>query len=884
MGRRGQECRCCAGCSDCETTPTVIKAHIVYPDPEGGSEIIQAGKLDPIPIGFANPPGWTSVTTTCTALPSEVGLRVFITDPGDGYTSPPVMSVAGGGGTVGSQLITIESAVESITVTKGGANYSTAPTVEFSVPSGGGRITAATAEARVEGKVSTLTLTNSGVGYSVPPTVTFATGTGATASVVMNGYVSALQLTAPGSEYTSAPSVTISGGGGSGATATAKISGNDPQPVQSLVLTNKGSGYTSPPAVTITGGGGKDAVATASLLFTVQSISLVAGGSGYPPNPEVTLAGGGGSGATATAKISGSVVGVDVLNAGLYRNSNTGEGSSSFPNWPTISFSGGGGSGAAAVPVFSGKLVGVSTEFSEGFASRPTITFSGGGGSGATADAELTWERDHTRRALFGVTDCRSAINDDSHCLDVAASVLPFTPVLSCPGVNEVLRWSVNAVTDADQAEFDLTSFAGEAVRAIVTRQWSVPGQAEKPPFATSEILRRVTTYYVQRFFSRIEPAVVFRLRFPPQAAENNVTLTPTVRQYADPSGEPYWYIESLAITHAGSNLKIPPGTVNCTLEAVGNSRHVIGSVPFTVARSIPVVTVPVLDGWSVQPVIAVTIAPSGSGGFYFVSGVAVTSGGETNQEDGTFLIDLALTAGHFDGNAVRLTGTISGGTLASVVIFSSSLIIGPSTLATIEQPELGFPHPNRSLTGESPYKTTRTHTKPTVTATQVVTTDEGEVVVTLGVTLAEDTDLNGETYWYVAGLTGSVPAGNTGNALFEVESPGIEASPAIGSASYDTVNDVQLKLIASGGKYFIRQTTETSELLPPISCIGELNEANGWEIREQEEISTLRAFYVGETFLNTYQHIPGPGQPSIYPEVTRTRRCGLPTITLELE
>jgi hypothetical protein len=789
------------------------------------------------------------------------------------------MSVTGGGGTVGSQFITVESAVESIAVTKGGANYSTAPTVQFSVPSGGGRITAATAKARVEGTVSTLALTNSGVGYSVPPTVTFATGTGATASVAMNGYVSALQLTDPGSEYTSAPSVTFSGGGGSGATATATISGNDPQPVQSIVLTNKGSGYTSAPAVTITGGGGKDAAATASILFTVQSISLVAGGSGYPPNPEVTLAGGGGSGATATAKITGSVVGVDVLNAGLYRNSNTGAGSSSFPNWPTISFSGGGGSGAAAVPVFSGKLVNAVTPFSEGFTSRPTITFSGSGGSGATADAELTWERDHTRRALFEVTDCRSVIDDNSHCLDVAATELPPTPVLSCPGVNEVLRWVVGSVTDADRSENDLSYFAGEALRATVTRQWSVPGQAEKPPFATDYILHRVTTYYAQRFFSRVEPDVVFRLRFPQQAAENNVALTPTMRQYADPTGEPYWYIESLAITNAGSNLKIPPGTGNCTFEAVGNSRHVIGNVPFTVNRSAPVVTVPVLDGWSVQPVIAVTIVPSGSGGFYFVSGVAVTSVGETNQEDGTFLIDLALTAGHFDGNAVQLTGTISGGTLASVVIFSSSLIIGPSTLATIELPELGFPDPNRSMTGESRYKTTRAHTQPTVTAR----TNE-EDFLTFGVTLEQDTDLNGETYWYVAGLSGDVPAGSIGNLVVEVESPGVEASPAVASADYDSVNDVQVKLIISGGKYFIRQTTETSEVLPPISCIGELNEENGWEIREQEEISILRAFYAGETFLNTYQHIPGPGQPSFYPEVNRTRRCGLPTITLELE
>jgi hypothetical protein len=81
--------------------------------------------------------------------------------------------------------------IKSITVTNGGSNYTSAPTVTIS--SGGG--TTATATATIKsGKVTAVTLAPDAV-----------TGT---------------QM---GSLYTSAPTITITGGGGTGATATATI-------------------------------------------------------------------------------------------------------------------------------------------------------------------------------------------------------------------------------------------------------------------------------------------------------------------------------------------------------------------------------------------------------------------------------------------------------------------------------------------------------------------------------------------------------------------------------------------------------------------------------------------------------------------------------------
>lgn len=78
-------------------------------------------------------------------------------------------------------------------------------------------------------KAGTITVTKGGSGYTSAPTVSFSGGggTGAAATaVVTNGVVTAINVTNGGSGYTSAPTVSFSGGGGSGAAATATISSN----------------------------------------------------------------------------------------------------------------------------------------------------------------------------------------------------------------------------------------------------------------------------------------------------------------------------------------------------------------------------------------------------------------------------------------------------------------------------------------------------------------------------------------------------------------------------------------------------------------------------------------------------------------------------------
>lgn len=76
--------------------------------------------------------------------------------------------------------------------------------------------------------VDEITITDGGEDYATAPTVAFSggggTGAAATATVV-DGVVTAITITNPGSGYTSAPTISFSGGGGTGAAATATIAG-----------------------------------------------------------------------------------------------------------------------------------------------------------------------------------------------------------------------------------------------------------------------------------------------------------------------------------------------------------------------------------------------------------------------------------------------------------------------------------------------------------------------------------------------------------------------------------------------------------------------------------------------------------------------------------
>lgn len=94
-----------------------------------------------------------------------------------------------------------------VSVSDGGSGYTTAPTVTFSAPTGGGTTATGTAVIK-DGKVTGVIVTNEGSGYTTAPTVTFSggSGSGATATVknTTTGGGQTLKLTHKGKIYNGA--------------------------------------------------------------------------------------------------------------------------------------------------------------------------------------------------------------------------------------------------------------------------------------------------------------------------------------------------------------------------------------------------------------------------------------------------------------------------------------------------------------------------------------------------------------------------------------------------------------------------------------------------------------------------------------------------------
>jgi hypothetical protein len=296
MARRGHECRCCAGCEKCNPAPTLLVASVSYAS--GGGVIIQAGSTSgPSPISYGD------VTASCVVEPARVGIAsARITNQGSGYTSPPFFSVTGGGGSITFGTVTASFTVKSFTVTNGGSGYSQAPSVSPGL-----------AVAVVEGAVSSVQVTSAGLGYQTPPAVSFGGGIDAVATATIDslGRVTAVQIINGGSKYQPNPAVFFEGGDPTvPASAVATISGSvvrvDVVESQVFQMARNHLGVVAGtlPSVTFSGAATIPAQATASFEGRVTGMSLTPfNSSGYTSPPTISFSGGGGSGAQAAAEL-----------------------------------------------------------------------------------------------------------------------------------------------------------------------------------------------------------------------------------------------------------------------------------------------------------------------------------------------------------------------------------------------------------------------------------------------------------------------------------------------------------------------------------------------------------------------------------------------------
>jgi hypothetical protein len=265
-----------------------------------------------------------------------------------------------------------------ITLSSGGLNYGTLPSVTVFGGTGSGVVLVPQIQG---GSVVGLIATNPGSGYSPGDVVQAAfSGGGSDSSALLTAFlitssVETIEVLAGGSGYTSAPAVAIAGFGGSGATATASIAGGK---VVSITVTAGGSGYGSAPVVTLSGGGGSGAIAVASLNSqSVSGVVVVRGGSGFNGIPTITFVGGGGSGATGTAVMSGPgpIVTASVVTSG-----------SGYTYIPTVTITDSTGFGAQIIPVMGGGTVASLTVVNGGTNyTNPTISMPAPGGTGTTA-------------------------------------------------------------------------------------------------------------------------------------------------------------------------------------------------------------------------------------------------------------------------------------------------------------------------------------------------------------------------------------------------------------------------------------------------------------------------------------------------------------------
>ena len=233
---------------------------------------------------------------------------IYSINAGAGYTVAPYVTITGGKGSDAEATAGIGTTggVGIVTVSTSGSGYVTAPTVTFSTPKHvGAAATAVLDTPMVGGGVSVTSApisigsssylfpggTTGGVFYKKAPTVTFSLPSGggntaeATAELddvgVTGGTVLSVGITTGGRFYLSAPTVYFSAPGYSYASATIGLAGTAID-ASSVAFTTTGRAYTTAPTVTIgTGVGTHTPYVTAVGIATIHPITGIVTAVGF---------------------------------------------------------------------------------------------------------------------------------------------------------------------------------------------------------------------------------------------------------------------------------------------------------------------------------------------------------------------------------------------------------------------------------------------------------------------------------------------------------------------------------------------------------------------------------------------------------------------------
>lgn len=386
-------------------------------------------------------------------------VKVSVVSGGSGYTAPPSITVAGGGGT-GATVVAVMAGtrVAELQIKSQGTGFTAAPTLAFS--GGGGTGAAATAYVQSGQKYLTFFRGRNGDAYGVdgmgrglrwtggttaqpigihPPCV----GPVITQSSSSLFHVNGIQLINGGAGYNNPPNVVFTGGSPTtSAAASAEIVNGR---VATVRISDPGVGYQGTPSVSFTSGIGASAAFTVNVAGGIARVRVISNGAGqiasaeittggqsYVSTPTVTLSGGGGTGAQASAVLYKLVAGVSVSNGGT-----------NYTTAPAVAFSGGGGTGAAATCALAGTAVGTVYMVSggSGYTGTPSVSFSGGGGTGASGTASTDTRVGEVRitHAGSGYTAAPTvSFSGGSPAHSAAAVANPFTGATT----QSVLQWN----------------------------------------------------------------------------------------------------------------------------------------------------------------------------------------------------------------------------------------------------------------------------------------------------------------------------------------------------------------------------------------------------------------------------------------------------------
>ena len=242
-------------------------------------------------IGYISIPSVVFGGSFATAGVSTIFVnKLRVNDPGYGYTTGDLGATiifSAGSAAATNNSFSLPNSHLGFNISNPGTGYTTPPVLTVSSPQIG--INTGLAEATLG--IATFTVTSPGSGYTVSPTISNSPSvTGFAATVGLGVSNLGIQISG-GSNYTGAPTITFNPVGGIGTGAQGSFTSINPDPPNNLegfVITNPGFGYTVPPTVTVSGGGGVGAAVTIRTMI-VRNVSINNIGYGATVVPTSTL-------------------------------------------------------------------------------------------------------------------------------------------------------------------------------------------------------------------------------------------------------------------------------------------------------------------------------------------------------------------------------------------------------------------------------------------------------------------------------------------------------------------------------------------------------------------------------------------------------------------